>query len=87
MSDYLVSWRKVLFVSMALVVIAVTTAQAQQRAGAPAGQRPNIVVIFGDDIGVPQISAYTMGMMGYRTPNARLGADRQSTDGPLRALA
>jgi len=53
------------------------TAQAQQSV-APAGQRPNILVIFGDDIGVPQISAYTMGMMGYRTPNidriAREGA-------------
>ncbi len=24
-------------------------------------------MIFGDDIGIPQISAYTMGMMGYRT--------------------
>src|SRR5262245_52171488 len=60
------------------------TAQAQQPTPAPApaqpaaGQRPNILVIFGDDIGVPQISAYTMGMMGYRTPNidriAREGA-------------
>src|SRR5262247_739316 len=57
-------------------------AQAQQQpAPAPAaaaGQRPNILVIFGDDIGVPQISAYTMGLMGYRTPNidriAREGA-------------
>lgn len=34
-----------------------------------AQKKPNILVIFGDDIGVPQISAYTMGMMGYRTPN------------------
>src|SRR5262249_54550561 len=50
----------------------VQTAQAQQRPApaAPAtGQKPNILVIFGDDIGIPQISAYTMGMMGYRTPN------------------
>ena len=40
-----------------------TVAQAQTRQPAPAGgQRPNILVIFGDDIGVPQISAYTMGM-------------------------
>ena len=43
-------------------------AQTQQQPVAT-GQRPNILVIFGDDIGVPQISAYTMGMMGYRTPN------------------
>src|SRR5262245_60656659 len=47
----------------------VRTAQAQQQQpAAPAGRRPNILVIFGDDIGIPQISAYTMGMMGYRTP-------------------
>ena len=43
-----------------------------------ATNKPNILVIFGDDIGIPQISAYTMGMMGYRTPNidriAREGA-------------
>jgi len=31
--------------------------------------KPNILVIFGDDIGIPQISAYTMGLMGYKTPN------------------
>src|SRR5262245_53861076 len=59
-----------------------TKAQAQQPAPAQpapaAGRKPNILVIFGDDIGIPQISAYTMGMMGYRTPNidriAREGA-------------
>ena len=43
-------------------------AQAQQPA-APAGQRPNILVIFGDDIGQTNISAYSFGLMGYRTPN------------------
>jgi arylsulfatase A-like enzyme len=41
-------------------------------------ERPNIVVIWGDDIGQFNISAYNMGMMGYRTPNidsiAREGA-------------
>src|SRR5215469_10969091 len=41
-------------------------------------KKPNILVIFGDDIGQSQISAYTMGLMGYRTPNidriAREGA-------------
>ena len=30
---------------------------------------PNILVIFGDDIGQTNISAYTFGVMGYRTPN------------------
>src|SRR5690242_113970 len=32
-------------------------------------KKPNILVIFGDDIGQTNVSAYSMGMMGYRTPN------------------
>ena len=40
---------------------------AEPQAGAKA--KPNILVIFGDDIGIPQMSAYAMGLMGYKTPN------------------
>src|SRR5262249_5607843 len=50
---------------------ATRTAQAQQQP-APArtgGRPPNILVIFGDDIGQANISAYSFGVMGYRTPN------------------
>jgi len=47
-------------------------------AQAQAAKKPNILVIWGDDIGQFNISAYNMGMMGYRTPNidriAREGA-------------
>ena len=32
-------------------------------------EKPNILVIWGDDIGQSNISAYTFGMMGYQTPN------------------
>lgn len=32
-------------------------------------KKPNIVVIFGDDIGQSNLSIYTKGLMGYRTPN------------------
>jgi arylsulfatase len=32
-------------------------------------KKPNILVIWGDDIGQFNISAYNMGMMGYKTPN------------------
>lgn len=32
-------------------------------------KRPNILVIFGDDIGVWNLSCYSSGMMGYQTPN------------------
>jgi arylsulfatase len=38
-------------------------------ANAVASDKPNILVIMGDDIGQFNISAYNMGMMGYRTPN------------------
>ncbi len=34
-----------------------------------AAQKPNILVIWGDDIGQSNISQYTHGMMGYQTPN------------------
>jgi arylsulfatase len=34
----------------------------------PNGQ-PNIVVIWGDDIGISNLSCYSHGMLGYRTPN------------------
>ena len=34
-----------------------------------AQDKPNIVVIWGDDIGQSNISAYSRGMMGYHTPN------------------
>ena len=56
----------------ALTTTGLATAQAQQPAPTPAqasGRRPNILVIFGDDIGQSNLSAYTFGLMGYRTPN------------------
>jgi arylsulfatase len=34
-----------------------------------AEKKPNIVVFWGDDIGQSNVSAYSMGLMGYRTPN------------------
>ena len=33
------------------------------------GKKPNILVIMGDDIGQTNLSAYSFGLMGYRTPN------------------
>ena len=32
-------------------------------------KKPNILIIWGDDVGQFNISAYNMGMMGYKTPN------------------
>ncbi len=34
-----------------------------------AADRPNVLVIWGDDIGITNISAYSDGIMGYHTPN------------------
>ncbi|WP_267224386.1 arylsulfatase [Dyella silvae] len=49
------------------------TLHAQATASAPdassSSEKPNILVIFGDDVGIANLSAYTMGMAGYRTPN------------------
>ncbi len=44
-----------------------------------AQKKPNILVIWGDDIGQSNISAYTMGMMGYQTPNI----DRVANEGMI----
>ncbi len=44
-----------------------------------AGGKPNILVIWGDDIGYWNISAYNQGMMGYKTPNI----DRIAKEGAL----
>ena len=32
-------------------------------------KKPNILVIWGDDIGISNLSCYSHGLMGYRTPN------------------
>jgi len=53
--------KKLLFIVL-IAVLASSSLLAQQK-------KPNIVIIWGDDIGQSNISAYSMGMMGYRTPN------------------
>ena len=44
-----------------------------------ANKKPNILVIWGDDVGITNISAYSHGMMGYKTPNI----DRIAKEGAL----
>jgi arylsulfatase A-like enzyme len=51
-----------LFTVIALLVLVAGPAHAQQ-------QKPNILVIWGDDIGTWNISFNNRGMMGYKTPN------------------
>ena len=38
-------------------------------AKATTASKPNILVIWGDDIGITNLSCYSDGLMGYRTPN------------------
>ena len=59
-------------VAVVLVAAAIATpTQATQQ------QPPNILVIWGDDIGQSNISYFTRGVMGYRTPNI----DRIASEG------
>jgi len=46
---------------------------------ATAADKPNILVVWGDDIGRSNISTYTHGMMGYKTPNIDRIADEGMT--------
>ena len=77
------SRRSILLAGTALAATALSSssvvdkAQAQQNRPAPAaGNKPNILVIMGDDIGQTNVSAYTFGLMGYRTPNIdRIGRE------------
>ena len=82
------SRRDILLTSSALIAAtALGSAAAPKRAEAqdkpsPAlatGKQPNILVIWGDDIGQGNISAYTKGLMGYRTPNI----DRVANEGMI----
>ena len=56
---------------MLLLICFTTTVYGQDK--------PNILIIWGDDIGQSNISAYTMGLMGYRTPNI----DRVAREGMI----
>ena len=55
------------------------TVAAEPTQSEPASAKPNIVVIWGDDIGQSDVSAYSQGMMGYKTPNI----DRIANEGMM----
>jgi arylsulfatase len=66
--------RSVLFGSLAALAATICApANAQQP------RKPNIVIIWGDDIGQSNVSAYSRGMMGYKTPNI----DRVANEGVM----
>lgn len=68
----------ILRTSVAILAVAVTAIASPMRAQAQE-KKPNILVIFADDVGVWNISAYHRGMMGGSTPNI----DRIAREGAL----
>ena len=56
------SWKIAVALAMGMSALSPIAVQAQ-------AQKPNILVIMGDDVGYWNISAYNRGMMGYWTPN------------------
>jgi arylsulfatase len=82
-ADHAVSRRNILLAGTTLAAASaiaagsqVQVAQAQQQPAAANGRKPNILFIMGDDIGWFNVSAYNMGIMGYRTPNIdRIGRE------------
>ena len=70
------SFRSIVVLAVAIGLTSPLVAQAQQK---PAGKKTNIVIIWGDDIGQSNISAYSHGLMGYKTPNI----DRVAKEGMM----
>ncbi len=68
---------KLLTIASAAAVALLGAAGAAPPAQAQA--KPNILVIFGDDIGQTNVSAYSFGVMGYKTPNI----DRIANEGMM----
>lgn len=69
----------VVICALALLLLGITDILAQAKKPASPAGKPNILVIFGDDIGYWNVSAYNRGMMGYRTPNI----DRIAKEGAI----
>ena len=67
--------RRSLFQMAALAVFCLVSTPAFSQTA----KKPNILVMFGDDIGYWNVSAYNRGMMGYRTPNI----DRVAREGAI----
>jgi len=76
------SWkglRRAVFALGCAIIFGAPAIAAPAPAPAAATKKPNILVIWGDDIGQFNVSAYNRGMMGYKTPNI----DRIAQEGAL----
>ncbi len=68
-----------LMLGLALAVILMCGQPTKAQTQPAATSKPNIVIIWGDDIGLTNVSAYSQGLMGYQTPNI----DRIAHEGVL----
>jgi arylsulfatase len=66
-------FKTALKIGLAVTALMISTVSFSQT------EKPNILVIWGDDIGQTNISAYTRGLMGYQTPNI----DRIANEGMM----
>lgn len=66
---------KLIAASLLALTLVISTASSF----AQGAKKPNIVIIWGDDIGQSDISAYSMGLMGFKTPNI----DRVAKEGVI----
>ena len=58
------------------LVLLLLVAIVVPRAAFAQAKKPNILVIWGDDIGLANVSAYSSGVMGFETPNIdRIGKE------------
>ncbi len=62
-----------IFLQLCLILLAAAALPAAE------GKKPNFVIIWGDDIGVTNISAYSHGLLGYDTPHI----DRLAKEGMM----
>jgi len=67
-----------LTLAMGFILVGIPHGRLQVKAE-PQNRKPNIVIIWGDDVGQSDISAYSMGLMGFHTPNI----DRVAKEGMI----
>jgi len=60
---------KVRYVALGAIILAAASSIVPRSATAQDADKPNILVIFGDDVGQTNLSTYSFGLMGYQTPN------------------
>jgi len=77
--DFGASVRKLTLGAIAVSSFLAAAGSATSQAQTASPKQPNIVIIWGDDIGQTDVIAYSMGLMGFRTPNI----DRVAKEGMI----